>query len=92
MTAGPVNGVPSDVWVLYRLRDDDTEEFFVLSHRELAREQSEWNFPGEKLSYAEHVERVVKRVDNVVASSLDAHRNRWEKIERFLAPQAERAT
>jgi hypothetical protein len=75
-----------DFWVLYRLGiGSGEEEFFVLSHAEMAHAQGERNYPGQQLAWAEHAMRASKGVDNVIATNLTAHRDRWDKVVDFLA-------
>lgn len=74
-----------DFWVLYRFVAGE-DEFFVLSHAEMAQAQGERNHPGQQLTWEEHAERVSKGVDNVIAPALTAYRDRWDKIVDFLAP------
>lgn len=73
-----------DFWVLCGLGGQD-EEFFVLSHAELARAQGERNSPTQHLTWEQHAELASKGVDNVLAASIAEHRDRWEKIVDFLA-------
>jgi hypothetical protein len=72
-----------DLWVLYRLAPDGGEEFFVLSHQEMADAQAARNFPGEIITWVQHAERVVRGVDNVLATDLHEHASAWEKIVRW---------
>jgi hypothetical protein len=75
-----------DFWVLYRFgMESGEEEFFVLTHAEMAHAQGERNSPGQRLTWVEHAMRVSKGVDNVLATALTAHRDRWDKIVSFLA-------
>ena len=69
-----------DFWVLYSLKKDGAEEFFVLSHLEMAQAQADRNFPGRSLAWAERALGVARGVDNVLARDLQAHRDGWGKI------------
>lgn len=69
-----------DFWVLYSLKNDGEEHFFVLSHAELAKIQAERNYPGKSMTWAEHSLAVKKGVDNVLAKDLAANESAWEKI------------
>jgi hypothetical protein len=73
-----------DFWVLYSLTKDLMEEFFILTHEEMARAQGARNFPGRKMSYTEHALAVTKGVDNVLANDLDEHIGAWHKIVDYL--------
>jgi hypothetical protein len=73
-----------DFWVLYSMMDPETEEFYVLSHTEMARAQGARNFPGKKMTYAEHAIGVAKGVDNVVAKDLQKYKSAWSKIGKYL--------
>jgi hypothetical protein len=73
-----------DFWVLYSLNDDLVEEFFILTHEEMAKAQGARNFPGKKMSYAEHAVAVAKGVDNVLAKDIQEHKSAWSKITKFL--------
>ncbi len=81
-------------WVLYWLREAGTggfdEDFFVLSHDELAKAQAARNGTSD-LPYAECVARVEKGVDNVLARDLTEHKNAWDKIASFMLAGPERA-
>jgi hypothetical protein len=72
-----------DFWVLYSLTGTE-EEFYVLSHKEMAMAQGDRNFPGKKMTYAEHALGVAKGVDNVLAKDLQKHKSAWSKIGRYL--------
>jgi hypothetical protein len=69
-----------DFWVLYSLKMDGSEEFFILTHQEMALAQAERNFPGLSLSWAENARGVATGVDNVLAKDLQVHKSAWEKI------------
>jgi hypothetical protein len=73
-----------DFWVLYRLGRDE-EDFFVLSHAEMALAQGKRNNPDLHLSWSEHATRASKGVDNVLAGALAKYRDGWQKIVDFLA-------
>jgi hypothetical protein len=73
-----------DFWVLYSLQDGDAEEFFILSHDEMARAQGSRNFPGKSLTYEEHALAVPKGVDNVLAKDLQIHKSAWLKIVNYV--------
>jgi hypothetical protein len=69
-----------DFWVLYWLTKGGADEFFVLTHLEMARAQGERNFPGQSLTWAEHAQGVATGVDNVLAKDLQVHASAWHKI------------
>ncbi len=69
-----------DYWVLYAFRPDGGEEFFVLSHQEMAEVQAARNFPVRSLGWAERAEAVARGVDNVLAKDVQTHRDAWDKI------------
>jgi hypothetical protein len=69
-----------DFWVLYRLGPDGVEDFYVLTHQEMAIAQGARNYPGEQLTWMQHAERVVRGVDNVLGSDIEEHRSAWHKI------------
>ena len=71
-------------WVLYSMTDPDTEEFYVLSHAEMAKAQGARNFPGKTMTYEEHAMAVAKGVDNVLAKDLQKYKAAWSKIGRYL--------
>ena len=82
-----------DFWVLYSLKRDGAEEFFVLSHEEMARAQAERNRQGagaDPWAYAKSLEGASRGVDNVLAKHVLAHANAWEKIEEWCFPRAGR--
>jgi hypothetical protein len=72
-----------DFWVLYSLKESGAEDFFVLTHKEMAEVQADRNFLGRNLTWTERAQEVVRGVDNVLAKDLQAHRNAWEKIEEW---------
>jgi hypothetical protein len=72
-----------DFWVLYWLRNDGGEEFFVLSHDEMANAQRERNRPGSTTTWETLAEEFQKGVDNVLAKDLDDHASRWDKIASY---------
>lgn len=67
-------------WVLYSLKKDGAEEFYILTHQEMAKAQADRNFPGRSLTWAERTHGVARGVDNVLAKDLQAHKSAWEKI------------
>jgi hypothetical protein len=69
-----------DFWVLYWLKNDGSEEFYVLSHDEMERAQRERNRPGSKATWEKLALEFQKGVDNVLASGLKIHCSKWEKI------------
>jgi hypothetical protein len=71
-------------WVLYSMTDVDTEEFYVLSHAEMAKAQGNRNYPGKTMTYAEHAVAVAKGVDNVLAKDLQKYRSAWSKIAKYV--------
>jgi hypothetical protein len=74
-----------DFWVLYALGADGVEQFFVLTHDEMAEVQAGRNFPGRTLTWAERGEAVARGVDNVRVDDVDAHRDGWDKIVRWCS-------
>ena len=72
-----------DFWVLYSLKKNDEEDFFILSHAEMAAAQGERNFPGESLAWAQYSEASLKGVDNLLAKDLQAHKSAWQKIAEW---------
>jgi hypothetical protein len=73
-----------DFWVLYRLAQDGGEEFFVLTHQEMAVAQAARKLPGEDMTWVQHAERVIHGVDNVLAKDLHPYALAWDKIVRVL--------
>lgn len=73
-----------DFWVLYSLRDGDQEEFYILTHKEMAGAQGARNFPGKVMNYNEHALAVPKGVDNVLSKDLQDHKSAWSKIVDYL--------
>ena len=70
-----------DFWVLYRPRSDaHDEQFFILTHEEMAEAQAKGNFGEESLPYLERVARVAKGVDNVNVKNVTQHEDAWDKI------------
>ena len=68
-----------DFWVLCSFRDVDAEQFYVLSHAEMAQAQAKRNL-SEALSWAENAVKVKRGVDNVLAKDLEEHKSAWEKV------------
>ncbi len=66
------------------MADPDTEEFYVLSHKEMAAAQGARNFPGKTMTYAEHALGVAKGVDNVLARDLQKYKSAWSKIGKYF--------
>ena len=73
-----------DFWVLYWLRNDGDEEFFVLSHDEMANAQRERNRPGSTATWETLAQEFRKGVDNVLAAHLGHYASRWDKIASYL--------
>jgi hypothetical protein len=71
-------------WVLYSMTDPDTEEFYVLSHAEMAKVQGARNYPGMSMTYAEHAIAAKKGVDNVLAKDLRKYKSGWSKIAKYV--------
>jgi hypothetical protein len=69
-----------EFWVLYWLRKDGIEEFYVLSHDDMAKAQRERIRPGSKTIWEEIAQEFRKGVDNVFAKDLKRYESRWEKI------------
>lgn len=69
-----------DFWVLYWLKDDGSEEFYVLSHVQMERAQRKRNRPGATATWEELALEFQKGVDNVLAPGLKIHCSKWEKI------------
>jgi hypothetical protein len=77
-----------DFWVLYSVRKsgaDFKEQFFILSHKELAQAQGRRNCPGELLAYSEYAARARKGVDNVLIQDVETSENKWDTIIRFCS-------
>lgn len=77
-----------DFWVLYRAATEGSEEFYVLSHTEMATAQAARNSKGadhDHFSWADHAEGAARGVDNVLAGDLQQHRDAWEKILDWMA-------
>lgn len=73
-----------DFWALYSLADS-SEQFFILTHQELARVQAERNRPGQVMSWADSAQAAARGVDNVWAVNLDIHRSCWDKIVEYCS-------
>jgi hypothetical protein len=69
-----------DFWVLYRLAVDGDEDFYVLTHQEMAIAQRARNYPDEQHSWMQQAERVIRGVDNVLGRDIEEHRSAWHKI------------
>jgi hypothetical protein len=71
-----------DFWVLYSLKSDGAEEFFVLTHKEMAEAQAKRNDPTGTKSWEELAPLGRPRgVDNLLAKPLrPAHLSQWAKI------------
>ncbi|HEX8868236.1 MAG TPA: hypothetical protein VF821_21440 [Lentzea sp.] len=74
-----------DFWVLYWLADDGSEQFFVLSHAELAVAQASRNSPNKILTWAESAQLFPQGVDNVLAKDLSEYRSDWDKIVEYCS-------
>jgi hypothetical protein len=74
-----------DFWVLYALPEDGAEEFYVLTHEEMARAQADRNSPGEIVKWSDGAKRWAHGVDNVLAKDLQAHRSAWKKIVEWCS-------
>jgi hypothetical protein len=74
-----------DFWVLYSLTTDGSEQFFILTHGELARVQAERNRPGQVLSWAECAQAAAGGVDNVLAKDLGDYMSHWDKIVDYCS-------
>lgn len=68
-----------DFWVLCSFWHEGPEEFYVLSHAEMARAQAARN-SGEALTWVENAEKVKTGVDNVLAKDLQNFKSAWDKI------------
>jgi hypothetical protein len=68
-----------DFWVLCSFKPDGVEEFYVLTHAEMAIAQANRNL-GQTLTWAENAAKVTSGVDNVLAKDLQTHLSAWEKI------------
>lgn len=79
---------PPDFWVLYSLKSNGDERFFVLTHRELAKVQAERNYPGKSMTWAEQAVAVEKELDNVLAKDFGAYESTWEKITKWCSPKS----
>lgn len=69
-----------DFWVLYSLTADGSEQFFILTHQELARVQAERNRPRQVMSGVDSAQAAARGVDNVLARDLAIYESRWDKI------------
>lgn len=69
-----------DFWVLYWLRDGNNEEFFVLSHDEMAIAQRMRNKPDSTSTWESTAQEFANGVDNILAKDLNEHASRWDKI------------
>lgn len=75
-------------WVLCSIGRTESgfeEQFFILSHEELAKEQCKRNAKGKVLPYEEAARLYPKGkgVDNVLMKDLGAYKDQWEKIIRY---------
>jgi hypothetical protein len=75
-------------WVLCSIGRTESgfeEQFFILSHVEMAVEQCKRNARGKVLPYAEAAKLFPKGkgVDNVLMKDLTDYEDRWEKIIEF---------
>jgi hypothetical protein len=71
-------------WVLYSMTDLNTEEFYILSHAEMANAQGARNYPSRTMTYAEHAIAAKNGVDNVLAKDLQKYKSAWLKIAKYL--------
>lgn len=75
-----------DFWVLYQIRpgDDGTfaERFFVLTHKEICREQVAHNKAYADRYFGRHGRQpdLAAGVDNVTIDQVERYENRWDKI------------
>ena len=81
---GDESKIHPDFRVLYSLSDGGNEEFYVLSHAEMALNQAQRNYPGKEMTYSEHALAAHKGVDNLLAKNLQEYRSAWSKIEDYL--------
>ncbi|HKD36684.1 MAG TPA: hypothetical protein VKB78_07780 [Pirellulales bacterium] len=85
-----------DFWVLYSIRETSErfdEQFFILSHDELAAIQARRNNGGREVSYGEAAARAKKRVDNVLIADVADYKDQWQKIIDFCqSPKRSRST
>jgi hypothetical protein len=68
-----------DFWVLCSFPPATGEEFYILTHAEMATAQANRNL-GQTLTWTENAAKVKSGVDNVLAKDLQAHKSAWEKI------------
>lgn len=80
------DGEHPDFWVLCVLDTTGDDQFYVLSHDEMAQAQADVNWPGQNLAYDERVARAKGGVDNVRPVQLSQHLGCWDKIRDFLNP------
>jgi hypothetical protein len=71
--------------VLYWLALDGDEDFYVLTHQEMAIAQGARNYPDEQLTWEQHAERVARGVDNVLGRDIGEHRSAWHKIVQWCS-------
>ena len=70
-----------DFWVLCRLNSSG-DEFYVLSHTELARIQAKRNGLDTKFNWDVAHGKWAKGVDNVTVADVEKYLNAWAKIEK----------
>lgn len=73
-----------DFWVLYAYKENDPEDFYILTHREMATAQAIRNF-GQELPWAQNAAKVKRGVDNVLAKDLQDYKSAWDKIMTWCA-------
>lgn len=76
-----------DFWVLYWLKSNGEEEFFVLTHKEMAKVQRERSKSDLKLTWLEIAEAAKKGVDDVLAKDLGPYESAWQKIVKQCSPK-----
>jgi len=72
-----------DFWILCHL-DTLRDRFFILTHEELARVQSNRNSHSKVFDWLEEANRSAKGVDNVLIDDIEIYENQWDNIESLL--------
>lgn len=65
-----------DFWVLVNLKNQNGNDYFVLTHKEMADAQMSRNGMSEWGEF--------KGVDNVLIGNLEGHKDKWDKIADHL--------
>jgi hypothetical protein len=84
------NETRPDFWVLYSIRENSSgfdEQFFILTHDELAAIQAARNNHGQPLAYAEAAALAKRGVDNVLMDDVKDYKDQWAKIIDYCQAQ-----